>query len=207
MWCCATVCYCVTVHQVGSVCMLLYTHCTPGWQCLYVTLHTLYTRLAVYVCYSTHTVHQVGSVCMLLYTHCTPGWQCMYVTLHTLYTRLAVYVCYSTHTVHQVGSVCMLLYTHCTPGWQCLYVTLHTLYTRLAVDNASHLSEKDKSSLLEYPLHCIGSKFPPILQSSVLSHIRYRHTVTWDTAKGYHTNIPHNFKIDHSCVYSVIYLS
>ena len=42
---------------------------------------------------------------------------------------------------------------------------------RLAVDNSSHLSERDRSPLLEYPLHRIGSKFPPVLQSSVLSGI------------------------------------
>lgn len=42
---------------------------------------------------------------------------------------------------------------------------------RLAVDNSSHLSERDRSPLLEYPLQRIGSKFPPVLQSSVLSGI------------------------------------
>ena len=41
----------------------------------------------------------------------------------------------------------------------------------MAVDNASHLSEKDKSSLLEYPLHRIGTKFPASRQSSVLSRV------------------------------------
>lgn len=42
---------------------------------------------------------------------------------------------------------------------------------RLAVDNAGHLSDKDKSSLLEYPLHRVGKKFPAIRQSSVLSRV------------------------------------
>ena len=39
---------------------------------------------------------------------------------------------------------------------------------RLAVDYSSHLSEKDKAVLLEYPLHRVGAKFPPLIQSSVL---------------------------------------
>ena len=40
---------------------------------------------------------------------------------------------------------------------------------RLALDNASHLSEKDKAPLLEYPLNRI--RFPAILHSSVLCSI------------------------------------
>ena len=47
-----------------------------------------------------------------------------------------------------------------------------SLITRLAVENSSHLSQLDKSPLLEYPLHRIGSRFPPVLQSSVLSRMR-----------------------------------
>jgi tRNA (adenine-N(1)-)-methyltransferase non-catalytic subunit len=43
---------------------------------------------------------------------------------------------------------------------------------KLAVENSSHLSQLDKSPLLEYPLHRIGSRFPPVLQSSVLSRMR-----------------------------------
>lgn len=43
---------------------------------------------------------------------------------------------------------------------------------RLAVDNSSHLSQHDKAALLEYPLHRIGSKFPAILQSSVVAGIK-----------------------------------
>lgn len=39
------------------------------------------------------------------------------------------------------------------------------------MDNSSHLSEKDKAPLLEYPLNRVGSKFPTIIQSSVLSSI------------------------------------
>lgn len=39
----------------------------------------------------------------------------------------------------------------------------------MALHNASHLSEKDKACLLEYPLHRVGSNFPSILQSSVFT--------------------------------------
>lgn len=42
---------------------------------------------------------------------------------------------------------------------------------RLAVENAGHLSERDKAVLLEYPLHRVGMIFPPIRPSSVLSRI------------------------------------
>ena len=42
---------------------------------------------------------------------------------------------------------------------------------RLAVDYSSHLSENDKAVLLEYPLHRVGAKFPPLIQSSVLRNL------------------------------------
>lgn len=49
---------------------------------------------------------------------------------------------------------------------------------RLAIENSSHLSEEDKAPLLEYPLHRIGSKFPAVIRSSLLSCVHESITTT-----------------------------
>lgn len=48
----------------------------------------------------------------------------------------------------------------------------------MAIENSSHLSEEDKAPLLEYPLHRIGSKFPAVIRSSLLSSIHDSITTT-----------------------------